>query len=50
MERAPEPTDVFWENLGVSSFDRIKKVCMTYIATLLVIGICFGVIWGINKG
>jgi hypothetical protein len=48
FERAPEPTDVFWENLSVSALRRARNVIVTYLATLLVIGCCFGVIYGIN--
>jgi hypothetical protein len=40
--------DVFWENLSVSSLRRFRNIFMTYIATLLVIGGCFGTIYGIN--
>jgi hypothetical protein len=48
LERAPEPNDVFWENLNISSAVRYQYVFMTYLATFLVIGVCFGIIWGIN--
>ena len=48
IERAPEPTDVFWENLNIKTHVRYKNVFITYLATLVVIGICFGIIWGIN--
>lgn len=48
FERAPEPTDVYWENLNVSYWNRVGRVIMTYIATVLLIGICFAIIYGIN--
>jgi hypothetical protein len=47
-ERAPEPSDVYWENLSVSSFGRFIRVSCTYFATIIIIGICFGIIYGIN--
>lgn len=47
-ERAPEPTDVYWENVSVTSVQRIIRVCGTYVATLALIGICFGIIYGLN--
>lgn len=49
FERAPEPNDVFWENLNIHPCHRYKNVLLTYLATLGVIGICFGIIWGINQ-
>ena len=48
FERAPEPSDVYWENLNVSSSERTFKVALTFIATILVIAACFGVIYGLN--
>lgn len=48
FERAPEPTDVYWDNLNVSYFKRLRNVILTYLATIIVIGGCFGVIYGIN--
>jgi hypothetical protein len=48
FERAPEPTDVYWENLNVTSTKRFCRIAATYLATILVIGACFGIIYGIN--
>lgn len=48
FERAPEPSDVYWENLKITPFQRFLRICATYAATFVVIGICFGIIWGIN--
>lgn len=50
FERAPEPSDVYWENLSITSFQRFLRVCATYFATFIIIGICFAIIWGINVG
>ena len=47
-ERAPEPSDVYWENLSTSSISRFFRVMCTYFATVIIIGICFGILWGIN--
>jgi len=49
FERAPEPTDVYWENLHIKTIQRIKNVLVTYTATLLVIGVCFLVTYGLNE-
>lgn len=50
IERAPEPSDVYWENLSLTSFQRFLRVAATYFATFIIIGICFAIIWGINVG
>jgi hypothetical protein len=36
--------------MKVTFIQRFFKVCMTYIATFVIIGICFAIIWGINVG
>jgi uncharacterized membrane protein YidH (DUF202 family) len=48
FERAPEPTDVYWENLSVTGLHLIKNVIKTYFFTFCLIAACFGVIYGIN--
>ena len=48
IERAPEPTDVFWGNLHVTTTTRIKTTFKTYFATLIVLGAVFGINLGIN--
>lgn len=50
FKRAPEPTDVFWDNLGVGKWRRLKNIILTYLATILLIGACFGIIYGLNVG
>ena len=49
FERAPEPTDVYWENLKITTGQRILYVCKTYFYTFVVIGVCFGVTYGLNE-
>ena len=48
FERAPEPTDVYWENMRVSHLSRVFRIFLTYISTIFLIGICFAIFWGIN--
>lgn len=48
FERAPEPSDVYWENLSTTASKRILRVLATYFLTSIIIGICFGILWGIN--
>jgi hypothetical protein len=31
VERAAEPTDIYWENLSVSTLERVKKTFYTYL-------------------
>jgi hypothetical protein len=49
-ERAPEPNDIFWENLGVSSIERIVSGFLSFFATVILIGACFGLITAIKIG
>jgi uncharacterized membrane protein YesL len=39
---------VYWENLNVTSLQRFLRVFLTYFGTVLIIGLCFGIIYGIN--
>ena len=48
FERAPEPSDVYWENLNVTSMQRYVKSTWTFCVTVLMIAACFGIIYGIN--
>lgn len=46
--RAPEPTDVIWENLGFSPIYRFKALIMTNLATFCLLCLCGAAIFGIN--
>ena len=48
VDRAPEPLDVFWENLGLSWWAVTRKRLATVFASLFLIGCCFGMIMGIS--
>jgi hypothetical protein len=39
FERAPEPSDIMWQNLGVSAFSRVFRFGLTYITILGLIGV-----------
>jgi hypothetical protein len=41
MERAAEPTDVFWENFSIDTVKRVKKSLLTYCITALLLAISF---------
>jgi hypothetical protein len=49
-ERAPEPTDVHWENLNIKFKVRLKRTISTYCATALLLGAVFGVNYGLSSG
>jgi len=49
FERAPEPTDVFWENLGVSTFTRLLNSLLSWFFTAVVILAGFGIIGSIKR-
>jgi hypothetical protein len=48
--RAPEPTDVLWQNLSVSFWDKLKSRIFTNIVTFLLIIVGFGIIVLLNWG
>lgn len=43
VERSPEPSDIFWENLNIKPYQRCKRVTLTYILTFIVLLLCLGV-------
>ena len=48
IERAPEPSDVLWENLNVSYVTRLYKTITIFVSILILIGVCFGSIFGLD--
>lgn len=43
-DRAPEPTDVYWENLGVGYCDRIVRSIISNFFTMILVLVCFGAV------
>ena len=41
MNRAAEPTDIFWENMALNSRKRLKRKLITYSVSILLLGIVF---------
>ena len=48
VERASEPSDVYWENLSVSTIGRIKKSLVTNSIAFLCLCVAFGVNLGLS--
>ena len=44
FERAPEPTDIYWENLGTSTVKRFLKTGISYILSFFTLLIGFAII------
>lgn len=49
FERAPEPSDIFYENLGVGSIERAMLIAYSYFITAIVIGICVACIGSLKS-
>jgi hypothetical protein len=49
FERAPEPSDIYWENMGVSTLERICKSMASFILTAFLMGGCVGFIFSIKQ-
>jgi len=48
VKRAPEPTDILWENLGYTSLERLKKRLVSNFAMLVLIAIGFALVMLVN--
>ena len=44
FERAPEPTDIYWENLGIGSINRFLSAIWSWILTVALIIGCLVII------
>ena len=49
VERAPEPEDIIWSNLGVSNGEVRKRKFITYLATLFLLGVSFAAVYGLSQ-
>lgn len=48
--RAPEPSDILWENLATAKSEKTKRRMITFFVSYLLIAIDFGIIIGLNVG
>ena len=42
--RAPEPSDIYWQNLGIPTYSRIARGTVSFIATTSIMAVCIGFI------
>ena len=48
VTQAPEPSDVHWENLGISSFEKFGKRILTALFTILILALVWFIIFRID--
>jgi len=48
FERAPEPSDLFWENIGINPSTRFIRVFIAFLCTIALVVGCFFAIYGLN--
>jgi hypothetical protein len=48
FEIAPEPSDIYWENMGVTTLTRILKSMASFALTAVLMGGCVGFIFSIK--
>lgn len=48
VERAAEPGDVYWENLSVTPFQRLKNILLTYTITTILLAFVFGFYYSLH--
>ena len=49
IERAPEPEDVIWTNLGMSLGAIVKRKVITYLVTAILLGVSFAAVYGLSR-
>lgn len=50
VDRAPDPNDIKWADLGVSMSVALQRRVITFFITLLLLGCSFGAILGLKVG
>lgn len=46
FQRAPEPIDVYWENWGLSFWQRLRRRLVSALTSLVIIAVNFGLVLG----
>jgi len=49
FERAPEPNDIYWENLGIYQIERLIYGFFSYFMTCVLMGVCLAIIFTVKK-
>lgn len=49
IQKAPEPEEIKWQNVGFSSSAKYKRKAAIWLLTILLIGISLGISIGISK-
>lgn len=50
LEEAPEPSDIQWDNLGLSKLELFKRGATSLFLQLLVLVVSFFIILGVYVG
>jgi len=50
LTRAPEPSEIYWENFGITAWQRSKKWLKNSIIILILVGLGTGIIVGLEFG
>jgi hypothetical protein len=45
---APAPTDIMWDNIGLSTIEIAKRRLITIFLSLLLLGVCFAIMLGLK--
>ena len=43
LKRAPEPEDIIWKNLAYNFSSKARRLLLTWLVTLFILAICFGI-------
>lgn len=49
IQRAPEPEDIIWSNIGVPTSQNIKRKLLTYTITFTILTISFIIVYFLSK-
>ena len=48
IQRAPEPQDILWANIGISDLEKFKRKMITYTVTIIMLGVSFAAVYGLS--
>ena len=46
---APDPEDVIWSNIGVTTCEKITRKVLTYTITLVILAISFVIVYSLSS-